>query len=211
MALEQLPLDQLTTAAGVAAAAIAIRQIIEMVKGSFLPWLDAGNERKGAIILAAVVYVAWLALYGKNLGTDGPAAFAAFVACSTAALGTNEAVDAAKGVVAKNVVQTVGSDPVVATEAVKTGVISQETAAASAAGAAGAAAGTASEAAGAVKVDPDASTEADDVSSAAADADGGGPLEAGPDVDLNVNGGDPLDDDDEDDEGPFDPATIGTL
>jgi hypothetical protein len=203
MALGQIPLDQLTTAAGVAAAAIAIRQIIEIVKGSF-KWLDDGNERKGAIILAALVYVAWLALYGKELGTDGPAAFAAFVACSTAAMGTNEALDAAKGVVAKNVVQTVGTDQAVATEAVKSGVISAETAAAGPAATAVATVGPAA-------VDADASTEVDDVTSAAADdADGGAPLEAGPDVDLNVNDGDPLDDDDEE-EDPFDPATIGTL
>lgn len=202
MALGQIPLDQLTTAAGVAAAAIAIRQIIEIVKDSFR-WLDAGNERKGAIILAAAVYIAWLALYGKDLGTDGPAAFAAFVACSTAAMGTNEALDAAKGVVAKNVVQTVGTDPVVATEAVKTGVISPEAAA-------GNAAGTESTTTGPATVDPDASTEVDDASAAARDADGGAPLEAGPDVDLNVNGGDPLDDDDED-EDPFDPAGIGAI
>jgi hypothetical protein len=207
MALGQLPLEQLTTAAGVAAAAIAIRQIIEIGKGSF-KWLDDGNERKSAIILAALLYIAWLALYGTNLGTDGPLAFAAFVACATAAMGTNEALDAAKGVVAKNVVKTVGTDPVVATEAVKTGVIDANAAAANAA-AAGAAAGGAAGTTGPTAVDPDASTAADDAPGAVGDdADGGAPLEAGPEVDLNVNGGDPLDDDDDDEE-PFDPAMLG--
>src|SRR4051812_20281744 len=117
MTLDQFPFRELTSAAGIAAAALLIRQVIEAAKGSFVPWLDANNERKGTFILAAVLYLAWLAVYGTDLAKDGPPAVAAFWACAIAAMGTNEAVDAAKGVVAKNVVQTVRSDPVVATAA----------------------------------------------------------------------------------------------
>src|SRR3954447_22279751 len=111
MALEQFPLKELTTAAGIAAAAVLIRQIIEMAKGSFLPWLAAANEGKGPFIIAAGLYLAWRAAYGTDLAKDGPAAVTAFFACATAALGANEAVDAAKGVVAKNVVQQAGTHP----------------------------------------------------------------------------------------------------
>ena len=106
MPLDQFPFKELTTAAGIAAAALLIRQIIEFSKGTFFPWLDAANERKGAFIMAAVLYAAWLIFYGTNLERDLPAAIAAIYACGIAAIGTNEAVDAAKGVVAKNVVQS---------------------------------------------------------------------------------------------------------
>lgn len=103
MTLDQFPFRELTTPAGVAAAAVLIRQVVEMAKHSFLPWLDAGNERKGVFILTAVLYVGWLLVYGTDLGRDGVAAAAAFWATATAAIGANEAVDAAKGMVAKNV------------------------------------------------------------------------------------------------------------
>jgi hypothetical protein len=197
MALDQFPFRELTTATGIAAAALLIRQVIEVAKGSFLPWLDANNERKGTFILAAVLYLAWLAVYGTDLGKDGPAAVAAFWACAIAAMGTNEAVDAAKGVVAKSVVQTVASDPVVAAAATASGVIADGEASI----------GTTVTG---VAADADASSaDAVDVSSASlVAADTGAPLEAGPELDLNVNDGDPLDDDDEDDE-PIDPATAG--
>jgi len=167
MVLEQFPLRELTTAAGVAAAALAIRQVIEASKGSFFPWLDAGNERKGAILLAAVIYLAWLAIYGKDLATDGPAALAAFFACATAAMGANEAVDAAKGVVAKNVASQ-GTDPAVQ-----------------------AAAANATSQGGADVVGAAAATSG-------VDPDGGVAAEEPPGVDLSVNAGDPLDDEDED-------------
>jgi hypothetical protein len=101
--LDQLPFSDLTTPAGIAAVAVVIRQLVEFAKHSFLPWLDNGNERKGAYIVAAAIYLGWLAVYGTSLSVDGPVALAAFWAAGTAALGTNEAVDAAKGVVAKNV------------------------------------------------------------------------------------------------------------
>jgi hypothetical protein len=195
MALDQFPFRELTTAAGIAAAAVIIRQVIEAAKGSFLPWLDANNERKGTFMLAAALYLAWLAVYGTDLAKDGPAAVAAFWACSIAAMGTNEAVDAARGVVAKNVVQAVASDPIVATAATASGVIAN--------GATPSGAG--------VAADADASSaDAADVSLASTTAtDTGAPLEAGPEIDLNVNNGDPLDDDndDDDDDGPLDPAT----
>jgi hypothetical protein len=197
MTLDQFPFRELTTATGIAAAALLIRQIIETAKGSFLPWLDANNERKGTFILAAVLYIAWLAVYGTDLAKDGPAALAAFWACSIAAMGTNEAIDAAKGVVAKNVVQTVRTDPIVATEATASGVIDGTVVAAGAAGTA------------AVAADADASGADAAAASSVASADSGAPLEAGPDVDLNVNAGDPLDDDDDDGD-MVDPAATGT-
>lgn len=204
MTLDQLPLRELTTAAGIAAAALLIRQVIETAKGSFLPWLDANNERKGTFILAAVLYLAWLAVYGTDLERDGPAAVAAFWACAIAAMGTNEALDAAKGVVAKNVVETVAADPVVATAAAASGVIADGAAST----------GTTGAPVRAVAADADASSadvaDVADVSSETVAADTGAPLEAGPDLDLNVNDGDPLDDDDEDDE-LVDPAAVGQV
>ena len=217
MALDQFPFRELTTAAGIAAAALLIRQVIEMAKGSFLPWLDANNERKGTFILAAVLYLAWLAVYGTDLGKDGPVAVAAFWACAIAALGTNEAVDAAKGVVAKNVVQAVATDPVVATAAAASGVtdngaVSTVTAVAPGVVVATDVVATDVVAVEMVAADADASSAdvADMRSAAAVAADTGAPLEAGPDLDLdlNVNDGDPLDDDDEDDE-LADPAATG--
>lgn len=196
MALDQFPFRELTTAAGIAAAALLIRQVIEAAKGSFLPWLDANNERKGTFMLAAALYLAWLAVYGTDLAKDGPAAVAAFWACAIAAMGTNEAVDAARGVVAKNVVQAVATDPIVATAATASGVLTDG----------------ATPSGGAVAADADASSaDAADVSPAGTTAtDTGAPLEAGPELDLNVNNGDPLDDDDDDDEEDdelLDPAT----
>jgi hypothetical protein len=199
--IDQFPFRELTTAAGIAAAALLIRQVIEAAKGSFLPWLDDNNERKGTFILAALLYIAWLAVYGTDLAKDGPAALAAFWACSIAALGTNEAVDAAKGVVAKNVVQTVQTDEVVAQEAVASGMTSGVTAAtgstgaaAAAGAAAGAVAGAAAGvvAAGSVGVPgPDADASGADAAGAdGEDPDSPAPLEEGPDVDLNANGGD---------------------
>ncbi len=123
IALDQFPFRELTTAAGIAAAAVLIRQVIEFAKGSFLPWLDAANERKGVFILAGLLYLAWLVIYGKNLETDLPAAVAAVWACGIASIGTNEAVDAAKGVAAKNMAQTVASDPVANAAATTAGII----------------------------------------------------------------------------------------
>lgn len=196
MALDQFPFRELTTATGIGAAALLIRQVIEVAKGSFLPWLDANNERKGTFILAAVLYLAWLAVYGTDLGKDGPAALAAFWACSIAAMGTNEAVDAAKGVVAKSVVQTVRTDPIVATEATASGVIDGTAVATGTVGPA-------------VPGDADASGADAAAAPSVASADSGAPLEAGPELDLNVNDGDPLDDDDEDDD-VVDPAATGT-
>lgn len=166
MTLDQLPIRDLTTPAGIAALAIVIRQAIEMAKGSFLPWLDHENERKGAFIIAAVVYVAWLAAYGRDLAADGPVAFAAFWAAGTAAIGANEAVDAAKGVVTKNVT---GVDPGAAAEV------------------------------GSTDNDPNTAVVDDSTERVA-------PLEVGPDLDLNVNGGDPVADFDEP---PRDPAFAG--
>ena len=104
MTPDQFPFQNLTTPAGIALTAILIRQVIEFAKHSFLPWLDRGNERKGAFIVSAVLYLLWLGFYGKDLSTDGTLAVAAFWAVATATIGTNEIVDAAKGVVAKNVV-----------------------------------------------------------------------------------------------------------
>jgi hypothetical protein len=199
--LDQFPFRELTSAAGIAAAALLIRQVIEAAKGSLIPWLDANNERKGTFIFAAVLYVAWLAVYGTDLGKDGPAALAAFWACSIAALGTNEAVDAAKGVVAKNVVQTVATDPVVATAATASGVTTGVPAPIAAVAAPAAAVAVDP----VVAVDADASTADDgDGPPDGLEVDGAAPLELGPDVDLNVNDGNPLDD--EDDDEPLDPA-----
>lgn len=195
MTLDQFPFRELTTAAGIAAAALLIRQVIEAAKNSFLPWLDANNERKGTFILAAGLYIGWLAVYGTDLGKDGPAAVAAFWACSIAAMGTNEAVDAAKGVVAKSVVQAVRTDSVVATEATVSGVID------------GSAVVTGANGAVNVAADADASAADTALASSVPATDSGAPLEAGPELDLNVNGGDPLDDDDDGD--PADPAPTG--
>jgi len=72
MTVDQLPFNDLTSPAGIAAVAVVIRQLIEFAKHSFIPWLDHGNERKGAYIIAAGVYVAWLAAYGSDLSADGP-------------------------------------------------------------------------------------------------------------------------------------------
>jgi hypothetical protein len=160
MTLDQLPIRDLTTPAGIAAIAVVIRQVIEMAKKSFLPWIDAGNERKATFIVAAVVYLVWLAFYGKDLNTDGPVALAAFWAAGTAAIGANEAVDAAKGVVASNVGGTSEADkPAAGTDA--------------------------------------ATTVVDD------SVDRSAPLEAGPDLDLLVNGGNVVSDFEEP---PQDPA-----
>lgn len=200
MVLEQFPFRELTTAAGIAAAALLIRQVIEFAKGSFLPWLDAANERKGVFVLAGLLYLAWLVVYGKHLETDLPAAVAAVWACGIAAIGTNEAVDAAKGVAAKNIAQTVATDPVAAEAAATAGIIGTG-------GASAETAGTTGTTDVAVAGDADASSA--DVANAAVSADSGAPLEAGPDLDLNVNGGDPLDDDDEEDL--TDPAIVGAI
>ena len=200
MTPDQFPFRDLTTAAGIAAAALLIRQIIEAAKHSFLPWLDANNERKGTFILAALLYVAWLAVYGTDLATDGPAALAAFWTTSIAAMGTNESIDAAKAVVAKSVVQTVADDPVVATAATASGVINGGS-------------GSTAKAGGAVVADADASID-DDAFEA---SDSGAPLEPGPDLDLNVNNGNPLDDDEDEgdqevEEGDLlDPAAPGSV
>ena len=211
MALDQFPFRELTTAAGIAAAALLIRQVIEVAKGSFVPWLDANNERKGTFILAALLYLAWLAVYGTDLAKDGPPAVAAFWACSIAAMGTNEAVDAAKGVVAKNVVQTVGTDSAVATAALASGVIDNVSASAGATAASGEVVAADADASSADRAELAGAGLAgasvagvSTVSTIASDT--GAPLEAGPDLDLNVNGGDPLDDDDADGD-LIDPAT----
>jgi hypothetical protein len=103
MTLDQFPFRELTTPAGIVAAGILIRQLIEVAKKDLVPWLDARNERKGTFIIAALLYLAWLLVYGTDLERDGIAAFAAFWATATGAIGVNESVDAAKGVVAKNV------------------------------------------------------------------------------------------------------------
>jgi hypothetical protein len=103
MTLDQFPFRELTTPAGIVAAGILIRQLIEVAKKDLVPWLDAQNERKGTFIIAALLYLAWLLVYGTDLERDGIAAFAAFWATATGAIGVNESVDAAKGVVAKNV------------------------------------------------------------------------------------------------------------
>jgi hypothetical protein len=58
---------------------------------------------------------------------------------------------------------------------------------------------------GAPGPDADASG-ADALVAGGEDPDSPAPLEEGPDVDLNANGGDPLDDDDEEDDDLDDPA-----
>jgi hypothetical protein len=94
--IDQVPFRDLTTPVGIVLAGTLIRQIIEIAKKSFLPWLDAGNERKGVAILAIILYGAWLAAYGRDLTTDGwQALFAALAVCGTA-IGTNETIDAAR-------------------------------------------------------------------------------------------------------------------
>lgn len=109
--MEQLPLEQIVTPAGLVLAGALTRQIIEVLKGSLIPWLDRGNERKGVVLVAGVIYMAWLVAYGRNLATDGWTALFSFLAVSGTAIGTNEAVDAAKSQVTKNVVASIRERP----------------------------------------------------------------------------------------------------
>jgi hypothetical protein len=112
--VEQLPLEQVVTPAGVVGAGLLTRQIIEILKGSLVPWLDRGNVRMGVVIVAALSYVAWVAAYGQNLATDGWTAVFAFLAVSGTAVGANEAVDAGKGQVTKNVLASLRERPEIA-------------------------------------------------------------------------------------------------
>lgn len=169
MTPDQFPFQNLTTPGGIAVAAILIRQVIEFAKHSFLPWLDRGNERKGAFIVSAVLYLAWLVFYGKDLSTDGPLAVAAFWAAATATIGANETVDAAKGVVAKNVADAAVDIAASATAAGSVAV--------------------AEAAVGAATVDDSMDRSA--------------PMEAGPALDLLVDGGDAVS---EFEDAPPDPA-----
>jgi hypothetical protein len=109
--IDQLPLSALTTPGGIIVAGALVRQVIEVLKHSLLPWLDDGNERKGVVIVAALIYVAWLAAYGQDLATDGWAALYGFLAVSATSIGVNEAVDAARDQVSKNVVKSLTERP----------------------------------------------------------------------------------------------------
>ena len=109
--MEQLPLQQVVSPAGVVLAGALTRQVVEVLKGSLVPWLDRGNERKGVVLVAGLIYLAWLVAYGQNLATDGWTALFSFLAVSGTAIGTNEAVDAAKGQVTKNIVASIRERP----------------------------------------------------------------------------------------------------
>lgn len=108
---DQIPFRDLTTPGGILAAGVLIRQVIEIAKNSFLPWLDAGNERKGAVILAAAVYVAWTAVYATNLAVDGWTALFAALSVAGTAVGVNEGIDGARDQIAKNVVTALREKP----------------------------------------------------------------------------------------------------
>jgi hypothetical protein len=109
--VEQLPFEQIVSPAGVVLAGALTRQIIEVLKGTILPWLDRDNERKGVVIVAGLIYLGWLIAYGQDLATDGWTALFSVLAVSGTAIGANEAVDAVKGQVTKNVVATIRERP----------------------------------------------------------------------------------------------------
>lgn len=155
--MEQIPLRDLTTPAGMLVAGVVIRQIVEIAKHSFIPWLDAGNERKGTVLLAAALYAAWAAAYGQDLAVDGWTALFAALTVAGTAIGVNEGIDGARDQLAKNVVAALRRRP-------------------SLIGAAPS------------DVQPVVLTPA-----------AAGPAEIGPDLDLLVAGGDPVD-------APSDPA-----
>lgn len=160
--IDQVPFRDLTTPVGIVLAGTLIRQLIEIAKKSFLPWLDAGNERKGVAILAIVLYGAWLAAYGRDLTTDGWQALFAALAVGATAIGANETIDAARDQVAKNVVSAIRDRPSLAGSS--------------------------------------ASTEG---SSMIRSGEAVAPIEAGPDIDIRVAGGDAFDE-------PLDPAYAGS-
>jgi hypothetical protein len=158
--MDQIPFRDLTTPAGMLVAGVVIRQLIEIAKHSFLPWLDAGNERKGTVILAAALYAAWAAAYGGDLAVDGWTALFAALTVAGTAIGVNEGVDGTRDHVAKNIVSALRRRP-------------------SLMGGAGG------------EVQPVVTTPGT-----------AGSAEIGPDLDLLVAGGDPIDD-------PLDPALAG--
>jgi hypothetical protein len=204
--IDQLPLKELVTPAGIVLAGLLVRQVVEIAKKSFLPWLDAANERKGAVVVAAAIYVAWAAAYGSNLATDGWTAFAAFLAVAGGSIGANEGVDAARGQVAKNVAILLQEQPQLAALA---GLGPSST---GAGGAAGAGAGAVAGAGAGAVAGADAGADAASASgSAVAEADAEDdlvlPLEAGPDEDLLVDGGEAGTDSD----APLDPAVAPTV
>ena len=158
--MDQIPFRDLTTPAGILVAGMIIRQVVEIAKHSFLPWLDAGNERKGVVILAAALYAAWAAVYARDLTVDGWTALFAALTVAGTAIGVNEGIDGARDQLAKNVVNALRRRPSLI----------------------GSAEG---------EVTPIVTT-----------AGGVASGEVGPDLDLLVAGGDPIDE-------PLDPAFAG--
>jgi len=198
--IDQLPLAELTTPAGIVVAGALVRQTVEVLKGSLIPWLDGGNERKGVVLVTILLYIVWLAAYGQSLAIDGWTAFASTLAVSAAAIGTNEGIDAARNQVAKNVVNALKERPALAEAAADaTGV----TAVVAAVAAAPAAVAATAPAAG---VDEDEVPDDDEVPD---EEELSVELEPGPDVDLLVAEGEVIDLDEDDEEAEddvFDPA-----
>jgi hypothetical protein len=108
---DQIPFRDLTTPAGILVAGVLIRQVIEIAKHSLLPWLDAGNEKKGAVLLAAALYAAWAAAYARDLSVDGWTALFAALSVAGTAVGVNEGIDGARDQLAKNVVTALRRRP----------------------------------------------------------------------------------------------------
>lgn len=99
-------LHDVVTPAGIIALGLLIRQVIEVGKGlAPLRWIDAGNERKTAILLGLAVYVAWFLAYQTDPGRDVFVALSAWVAVSLSSIGANEAIDAGQQTVARIVLK----------------------------------------------------------------------------------------------------------
>lgn len=102
-AIDQIPFSALVTPAGIVFAGLFVRQMIEILKGLGLAglggWVDAGNERKTAIVLSAILYLAWAVSFARVFPDDAWTAVLSWAAVALASMGTNEAIDAGQGVV----------------------------------------------------------------------------------------------------------------
>ena len=95
--MDQLTLLALFTAAGAGAAAIVIRQFIELLKASWPTLDDKVSGARLAFILSAALYGAGWAVVGPATAEGVFAAFLAWLTCGLAAVGINATWDHVRG------------------------------------------------------------------------------------------------------------------
>lgn len=96
--MDTITFEALFTAAGAGAAALVVRQVVELLK-AVLPALDAKvSGALQAFALTAVAYAAAIAVVPAQQTPNGIlAAIVAWVTCATAAIGIDQAWSRARG------------------------------------------------------------------------------------------------------------------